>query len=137
MPMRAPSEKKLLESFPSLSRESVKLIRELAAAANKPKALRELIEAKVPATASYANSCYNDPYRDGNWRVTLVLHAMDRIMGSSGVEALGPNVGGMDPPPYEYLNTGDSYGTTLIYTRATHTLRVGCWADIAERHPTW
>jgi hypothetical protein len=42
-----------------------------------------------------------------------------------------------DKNTYEYLNTGDTYGTTLIYRRKTDTLSIGNWGDVAERHPSW
>lgn len=38
-------------------------------------------------------------------------------------------------PPYEYLDSGDSYNATLIYKRATDNLYIGCWSTIAERMP--
>ncbi len=35
-------------------------------------------------------------------------------------------------PPYEYCNAGDPYSATLIYKRATDTLLIAGWGDIAE-----
>ena len=78
---------------------------------------------------------YSDPYNSHMWRVTVALHAIDKIMGTYGVEPLGPV--GTSGPPYEYLNTGDSYGTTLIYRKSTDNLFIGDWGSIAERHPNW
>lgn len=67
----------------------------------------------------------------------MVLDAINNIVGTHGVEALhhprSSNPEGA--PSWEYLNAGDPYATTLIYTRATDTLRIGCWGDIAERLP--
>jgi hypothetical protein len=70
------------------------------------------------------------------WRVTYALRAMDRILGTSGIEAFG-NRQPIRPyaPAYEYLNAGDTYATTLIYTRDTDTIRISSWGDIAERLP--
>ena len=64
------------------------------------------------------------------------LREMDKILDTHGVEALLP-LNYYKSAPYEYLNAGDAYATTLIYTRATNTLRIGCWGDIVEAHPEW
>jgi len=139
--MRAPSEKKLLEAFRDLRPEEAKLIRALARAVDADSAdvdpLEELVDKYVPGTAKYVRSMFSNPYRSHMWRVTVALHAMDEVMGTYGVEALGPDVGGPSPPPYEYLNTGDTYATTLIYRRRDNSLNIGSWGDIAERHPRW
>jgi len=64
------------------------------------------------------------------------LCAIDKILGMHGVEALGPSEYEYGPPPYEYLNAGDTYATTLIYKRATDTLFIGCYGDVVEREDT-
>lgn len=66
----------------------------------------------------------------------MMLHAIDEILGTFGVEPLGP-VDMRDGPPFEYCNTGDSYAATIIYSRESDTLRIGSWGDIAERHEEW
>jgi len=138
--MRAPGEKTLLDAF-RLSRQEAKLIRALAKAVDEADAegdpLEELVSAYVPGTVKYVRSMYSDPYRSHMWRVTVALHAINEVVGGYGVEALGPDVGGMQPPPYEYINMGDTYAATLIYSRQTNTLSIGSWGDIAERHPSW
>ena len=66
------------------------------------------------------------------------LREMSEILDMHGVEALGPrHYDYFKPSPYEYLNAGDTYATTLIYDRAKDTLSIGSWGDIAERHPEW
>lgn len=147
--MRAPSAKALLEAFRDLSSEEAKLIRALAKAVDDVEfdrygsgivgddPLEELVNEYVPGTAKYVRSMHSDPYRSHMWRVTVALHAMNEIMDTHGVEALGPDVGGPSPPPYEYLNTGDTYATTLIYSRKSNSISIGNWGDIAERHPSW
>lgn len=134
--MRCPSPKRLKAAFPQLTDTQVRVIRLLAASAGDGTLLEQVVGVCAPmATVQYVRQMYSSPYSSQMWRVTVVLHAIDGILGTHGVEALGPDVGGPNPPPFEYLNAGDPYVTTLIYTRATDTLRIGCWGDIAERHP--
>ena len=136
--MRCPNPKRLKAAFPQLTDAQVRVIRLLAALAGDGTLLKQAVSLYAPAaTVRYVQRMYSSPYSSQMWRVTVVLHAIDGILGTYGVEALGPDVGGLNPPPYEYLNSGDTYDTTLIYTRATDTLRIGCWGDIAERHPSW
>jgi hypothetical protein len=135
--MRAPSEKTLLSTFSQLTSESAKLVRMFAKGADDGARLETLVEAYAPATAKYVRSMHSNPYRSSIWRVTVALHAINEIMGTYGVEGLGPPRGGDYAPPYEYLNTGDTYATTLIYSRDGNNLRIGSWGDIAERHPEW
>lgn len=132
--MRAPSTARLLATFKDLDQRKATLIRALAHAVDDPIKLASVINgnADCRATEAYARSCYSDPYDSGMWRRTLALHAIDTILGTHGVEPLG-NVSLRDGPPYEYCNAGDPYVATLIYTRDTDTLRIGCWGDIVER----
>jgi hypothetical protein len=134
--MRCPSIQKLQESL-GITAEQAKLVRALARAADNGEVLAALIESSCPATAEYVRSMASNPYTSRMWRVTVALHAMDTIAGTSGVENLGPTSGPSYAPPYEYLNKGDAYDTTLIYRRKTDALSIGSWGDIAERHPSW
>lgn len=134
--MRAPSSQNL-QSRLDLTPEQAKLVRALAHAADDGEVLAALVEGSVPKTAEYVRRMHSSPYDSHMWRVTVALHAMDVVVGTFGVEPLGPTSGPSYAPPYEYLNTGDSYGTTLIYRRRTDTLSIGAWGDIVERHPSW
>jgi hypothetical protein len=134
--MRAPSVKTLTANF-RISPDEAKLIRKIAAAADDGEELNALIDARVPATSNYVRSMHSDPYRSRIWRTTVALHAMNDIMGTHGVEGLGPPRSGDYAPPYEYLNTGDTYAATLVYDRDRDRLFVSTWGDIAERHPEW
>ena len=98
---------------------------------------KEACAAAISEACSHGVTMHGDPYHSQIWRVTVALHAMNQVVGTFGVEGLGPPRGGDYAPPYEYLNTGDTYGTTLIYRRRTDTLTIGSWGDIAERHPSW
>lgn len=131
--MRSPSVKRLISEL-KLDSKQANLIKKLAAACDDRDDLRELIEARCPNTHAYATRCYNDPYDSHMWRVTMALHAMNDCCRLHGVESLKPDEdSSMAPPPYEYLNTGDTYALTLIYKRKTDTLMLGSWGDIAER----
>lgn len=132
--MRMPSVKTLCAEFRNLERSDALLLRRIGKAAHSEERLRAVIEAKCPATADYVRGMYGNPYDSHMWRVTVALHAMDKILGTCGVEGLGGG-NAFNAPPYEYLNAGDPYVATLIYTRATDTIRVGSWGDIAERLP--
>jgi len=128
--MISPQAKKLRDTF-DLDAAQAKLIKDLCAARDYRELLEPLIEAKCPETAAYARSCYNDPYNSRMWRTTLVLHAVDHILGTDGVECVGE--GRRNSPPYEYCNAGHTYATTLVYKRASDRLFIGNWGDIVER----
>jgi hypothetical protein len=132
--MRCPSKKTLLATFRDLTPENADKIRKLAALAGDRDALEVYIQDHCPETHAYARQCHHDPFTSQMWRNTMALHAIDVALGGCGIEALGPDVGGPKAPPYEYVNFGDPYTTTLIFTLATDTLRIGCWGDIAEKH---
>lgn len=134
--MRCPTVASLLKAFPDLTKDNATKIRKLAKLTDDEDGLREYIEKNCPETHSYARSCHNDPFDSHMWRVTMALHAIDKALGTHGVEPLGP-VHMRNGPPYEFCNTGDTYATTLIYKRDSDNLFIGCWGDIAERHPNW
>jgi hypothetical protein len=134
--MRMPSSRRLQDEL-RLTPEQAKLIRAIGHAADDGEILSSLIEASVPKTAEYVRRMHSDPYHSHMWRITVALHAMDAILGTFGVEALGPPSGLSHSPPYEYLNTGETYDATLIYRRHTDTVTIGDPGSIAERHPNW
>lgn len=141
--MRVPTADKLHKAFPELTDSQIKLIRALGHAAEMPKRdaygypiddkLEKLVEAHLPRTAQYVRSMHSGPFRSSIWRVTMALAGMDEILGTYGVEGLGTPRSGDYAPPYEYLNAGDPYETTLIYRRSSDSLHIGSWGDIAER----
>jgi hypothetical protein len=134
--MRAPSVKTLTANF-RISPDEAKLIRKIATTADDGEELKTLIDARVPATSSYVRSLFSNPYRSRIWRTTVALHAMNDIMGTHGVEGLGPGRSGDYAPPYEYLNTGDTYASTLVFDRDKDRLFISSWGNIAEAHPEW
>lgn len=135
--MRVPTVKSLTAAFRDLPPDYARLIRRIAHAADSGEELQRVIESKCPDTAAYVRQLQSSPYGSQIWRVTVALHAIDRLLGTNGVEALGPGRSGDYAPPYEYCNTGDPYATTLIYKRDTDSLFIGNWGGIAEQHPNW
>lgn len=119
-----------------IERRTALLIRRIARAVDDRPELEKLIEKNCPRTWGDVPKHYHDPFSGRGWRVTMALRAIDELLETCGVEALGP-VDMHAGPPYEYCNAGDPYVATLIYTRDTDTLRVGSWGDIAEKHPAW
>lgn len=51
-------------------------------------------------------------------------------LGTFGVEGWCDECG---ENGWQYLNTGDSYGITILFSSKSGRFRVGCWGDIAER----
>lgn len=135
MDARTPSIVTLIACFSDLTREDAKLIRALCKAVDERDTLEALIEDRCEATATYARSCYHIPWGSAMWRRTMVLHALDVICGTCGVEAIGSSDVAPYSPPYEYLNTGDTYAATLVYNWRSDTLFVSSWGNIAERMP--
>jgi hypothetical protein len=135
--MRMPSMKNLLATFRDLNDEDAANIRAIGRAADDQDALHTALtrDARlVSLAADVARAPMNRM-----WCRTYALRAMDVLLGTHGVEALTPSPGwhnGYGPAPYEYLNAGDAYAATLIYTAATDTVRIACWGDIAERFPS-
>lgn len=134
--MRAPSVDALVSAF-NIPSPKAKLIRKLAKTVDDADKLQALIEAECPETADYVRKMHSSPYSSHMWRVTVALDAMSHVLDMHGVEGLGPTSGPSYAPPYEYLNAGDTYATTLIYRRKTDSLSIGSWGDIAEKHPSW
>ena len=98
---------------------------------DRAKEARELLEKKRKTTEydsvkKWIDACYNKPsYTE------RLLCALNEIAGTHGVECIFGN--GQYWPDFEYLNMGDAYVATLIYSRKTGSFSVGCWGDIVER----
>ena len=73
----------------------------------------------------YVRQCYNKPPLQ-----TVKLTAADSILRTFGVEYISRGRGAKSPS-IEYCNTGDTYASTLMWTRGRYI--VGCWGDIVER----
>lgn len=133
--MRCPSIKRLMETFPDLTRERAGLVRKLAAQSDDGEALRETIQIHCSQTAAYAASCHHDPFDSPMWRRTMVLSAINETVGTFGVEPLWRNgQQEMSGPPFEYLNTGDTYAMTLVYRKSTDNLYLGSMGGVVEAY---
>ena len=65
---------------------------------------------------------------EGPGSVRARLEAVDRIIGGYGIVCVGRF---SEYPPVEhfrYVNTGDTYSTTIIYRDGVFS--VGCWGDM-------
>jgi hypothetical protein len=65
----------------------------------------------------------------------MALHAIQELIpGTYGVEALDKEGSCAAWPPFEYLDTGDTYATTLIYSRlnGADNLFIGNWGSVVE-----
>lgn len=58
------------------------------------------------------------------------MDIIDEILGTHGVEYISQGRNAKSPA-ITYCNTGDTYGTTILYVNGRY--RVGCWGDIVER----
>jgi hypothetical protein len=65
------------------------------------------------------------------------LHVVDALMGGHGVEGM-PYWPGCSKRAFDYVNTGDTYNTTLIYDYGWRfgrgQFRVTTYGDEVERH---
>lgn len=137
--MKVPSVQYLKRRL-DLSTDQAELICALGQATHPhhEKKLLTLIEAHVPPTVKYIEATRSQHGRHWeNWLLAIALHAMNEIIGGNGVECMGPTHGPSFAPPYEYINMGNPYATTLVYERHTDTLKVSTWGGIAEKHPDW
>lgn len=131
--MKCPSAEHLTKHL-KITISVAQMIRRIARSVEDPEKLRELIDTHCPKTAAYVRSMYSDPYDSHMWRVTVALDAINHLLDGDGVLGLGRGTSPDYAPPYEYINMGDTYSTTLIYRRRTDSLSIGCWGDIVERH---
>lgn len=125
-----PTPAELVAAFRDLDDTKARLACALCDAADDADALADLVE-QFPAVERLARGQLD--CSDG--RRTVVLHALDQLLGTHGVEPLyGPEqtAYGPEAPDYEYCNTGDSYAATLVYSRDDDAVTIGCWGDIAE-----
>ena len=128
--MRSPTLKNL-EAL-GLERKQANLVKRLCKARDDRDKLAALIERECPQTDAYRRECYHDPILSNMWRTTLVLHAIDVLLGTCGVEVIGDQFA--LEHRFEFLNTGDTYASTLVYDNDTDRLFVASYGDIVERY---
>ena len=105
----------------NLSLETAKTLRGLARGE-----IRITGNAAFPVTNQWIADCYHKPRR-----IDLILSAMNEAAETYGVEAFNTR-GDQLHAIAEYLNTGDSYGTTLLFRHDTGTFRLTSWGDFVE-----
>lgn len=107
-----------------------------AAFPSKGKVLRRLLTnndavREHPAAIAYARQCYSNPPL-----YLLRLYALNAETECFGVEythhASCDRCGRCDSRCFDYLNTGDSYGVTIIRF-SDGRYRVGDWGTVVER----
>lgn len=81
-----------------------------------------------PGVANWVRQCYNRP-----WKSELKMAAIDEIMETHGVEALGKI--NEYTPLYVYCNTGDSYKATVVYDYEKEQFFISSWGDLVENDP--
>jgi len=79
-----------------------------------------------------ARELANSPY-GRHRRHTLVLAALDTLLGTHGVEPLG-EIHPFDGPPFKYLNTGESYAPTVVWYRSSGRYYVRCYGNLVEAY---
>jgi len=67
---------------------------------------------------------------DASISVEDVMEEADKLLGTCGVEAIGSAEGAL-----WYCNTGDTYGTTLLYDEEGERFSVGNWGSWVEAFP--
>jgi hypothetical protein len=73
---------------------------------------------------AWVRQCYNEPSRHEK-----VACALNEVIEGYGVEAIFAD-GEYHHPRIVYINQGDTYATTLVYT--ARGWRVGSWGDMVE-----
>lgn len=83
-----------------------------------------------PKTDRWIRQCYNRPDD-----VSLQLSALNELIGGYGVEGLGKNDRAPYTPPFEYINTGDTYNATIIRDNRKGRFFISDWGTVVETHP--
>lgn len=103
--LRIPTIKTIKQRFPQLTAEQAKSIRCLL-------------------------EHYADKYPLGTVTPVHTFGKISDILGYHGGEYI-PRGHNQKSPPIAYVNTGDTYGTTFIWTPGS--IFIGNWGDIVER----
>ncbi len=138
---RIPSINAIVECF-DCTRAEARQVRAIGHATDVPDLLCDLIMSDdekpdpVPATAAYVRRTDDSsPFSSSMKRITVALHAMDSILKCSGVECLGYDNDPRSVPMFEYLNVGDPYIATLIYSSETDCMMIRGYGDVLDRVP--
>jgi hypothetical protein len=83
--------------------------------------------AQFPKANAYFSKCHHEP-----GRLTRILECLNEVLEMHGVEALG----GVRTygPPAEYLNTGDTYASTLLFDHIAGNFKLTTYGDWLEKN---
>lgn len=118
------SVKKIMEAL-NVDRETAKRIRGVVKGTINPEN-----ETLFPKTDRWIRQCYHRPDD-----VSLQLLALNELIEGFGVEAIGTSPDFTSPPPFEYINTGDTYNATIIRDNRKGRFFISTWGDVVETHP--
>ena len=121
---RAPSLKALIEAFPSVDPDKLKLVRKAWRSMERSE-VQEIANQHAPTVVEWLRQCHTIPQlRDV--RRALV----DALIDNHGVEFLG--IHRRSGEDVYYSNSGDTYDATLIFHGSN--LSIGCWGDLVEKN---
>lgn len=117
--MRAPSVKKLRQFWPDQALTLRKLM------TNK---LDPVNPAAFPQTHQWLCQCYHRPSR-----IELIMSALSETLDAFGIEAIWEGYEHTSGDVIaEYVNMGDTYDTTILYSHHHDRFEVTSWGDWVE-----
>ncbi len=118
-----PSIKTIATRLKWLDEQQVKTVRGLIDGSLDP------VEVSME-TQRWVNSCDNEPSE-----VELIMHAIDTVMGTHGVEAVYTDYdSSLNHPTAVYCNTGETYDPTIVYCYQRDRFLVTSWGDYYENN---
>lgn len=94
------------------------------------KALQKAIRAYTNGTRYYDEK--HGTYNPSSYEANILQHVSD-LVGYYGVESYEPGDNFAYRPKYSYVNSGDSYRTTVVFNRITGQFRITDIGSIIER----
>lgn len=118
-----PSQKTIASRMSWLDEQQVKLVRGLIDGSLDPLIVSE-------QTLGWVTRCYNEPSE-----IEQIMHAIDSVMGTHGVEALYTGYdSNLQHPTAVYCNTGETYNATVVYCYKTDRFLITSWGDYYEKN---
>lgn len=118
---RAPSKARLIRDL-HLSPAAASVVRALIR-----REYSTLNKDLFPASNQYFDSCFNRPLLRER-----MMHCLNEVCGGHGVEALEGE--SFRQPAALYINMGDTYAPTILFSYKTDTFSLTTWGDFAERN---
>lgn len=119
------SIRKVMESL-HVDRETAKRIRGVVKGTISPEN-----PDMFPKTDRWIRSCYHMPSI-----TALKLSALNELIDGFGVEGIGQGDWRENyTPPFEYINTGDTYSVTIIRDNRRNRYFISDWGTIVEKNP--